>query len=89
MISERIFYKIIKTKAVNMGDDNIKKFKRTVVKILFNFVQVVCRFMLKIVYGGPGQKMPPIKNLLLLDSASTLALKIRTKKVMFFIIVTS
>lgn len=65
-----------------MGDGNtMRKYTDTVLKILYAFVQVVVRFLLKIVYGGPGQKMPPVKNLLLLESASSLALKIRTKKV--------
>lgn len=66
-----------------MGDIN-KKYKITIYRLFHNFLQVIMRFLLKLVYGGPGKKMPPIKNLLLLESASSLALKIRTKKVRFF-----
>ncbi|GLV34494.1 uncharacterized protein CBL_09742 [Carabus blaptoides fortunei] len=49
--------------------------------IIHSFVEAVMRFLLRLVYGGPGERMPPIKNLLLLESASSLALKIRTKKI--------
>jgi fatty acid amide hydrolase 2 len=33
------------------------------------------------VYGEKGDKVPPVKNLLLLDPATVLAMKIRTRKV--------
>lgn len=33
------------------------------------------------IYGGPGEKVPPIDNLLLLDSATTIAHKIRNRKI--------
>lgn len=69
-------------KTVKMGSSNlVQKYIRTVSRILHSFVEVVMRFLLRLVYGGPGERMPPIKNLLLLESASSLALKIRTKKV--------
>ncbi|KAK7077966.1 Gamma-butyrobetaine dioxygenase, partial [Halocaridina rubra] len=45
------------------------------------FMEIVSRFIFGIVYhGDPHTPLPPITNLILLDSASTLAMKIRTKK---------
>lgn len=69
-----------------MGDTQtqgslIQKYVITFCRILHSFIEVIMRFLLKLVYGGPGERMPPIKNLLLLESASSLALKIRTGKV--------
>lgn len=60
------------------------KFIRNVFRIIHSFVEVIMRFLLRLVYGGPGELMPPIKNLILLESASSLALKIRTKKVLIY-----
>lgn len=69
-----------------MGDTQtqgslIQKYVITFCRILHSFIEVIMRFLLKLVYGGPGERMPPIKNLLLLESASSLALKIRTGKI--------
>lgn len=73
-------------KVVKMGDSHlqgslIQKYVITFCRILHSFIEVIMRFLLKLVYGGPGERMPPIKNLLLLESASSLALKIRSGKV--------
>lgn len=74
------------TKVIKMGDTQtqgslIQKYVITFCRILHSFIEVIMRFLLKLVYGGPGERMPPIKNLLLLESASSLALKIRTGKI--------
>lgn len=73
---------LFKFKKRKMVEENSKyKYIRAFSRILHSFVETIMRFLLRLVYGGPGDKMPPIKNLLLLESASSLALKIRTKKI--------
>uniref|UniRef100_U5EVA0 Putative amidase n=1 Tax=Corethrella appendiculata TaxID=1370023 RepID=U5EVA0_9DIPT len=53
---------------------------KTCVNIIHKFLVLIVRCFLKYVYGEHGAKMPPIKNLILLESATSLALKIRTRK---------
>ncbi|KAL0275363.1 UNVERIFIED_CONTAM: hypothetical protein PYX00_003227 [Menopon gallinae] len=53
---------------------------KVILNIFFALVQVVVRTLLWPIYGGPGAKVPPLNDLILLDSATTLAHKIRTKK---------
>lgn len=49
---------------------------------LFHRLLCVCvRFVLVKVHGEHGQSMPPIEDLLLLESATSIAEKIRNKKV--------
>ncbi|KAG5681224.1 hypothetical protein PVAND_010678 [Polypedilum vanderplanki] len=67
----------------NMSE--VKK-KRSFVKIVLNiihrFLTVIARFLYRnLIYGEKGKIVPPIKNLLLLEPASVLAMKIRTQKV--------
>ncbi|XP_065089727.1 fatty-acid amide hydrolase 2-B [Ochlerotatus camptorhynchus] len=61
-----------------------KRKRRTVVKTAINvghkFLVLLVRWFLKMIYGEHGQKMPPIRNLILMESASSLAQKIRTRK---------
>lgn len=55
---------------------------KTIVNIVHRFLVLILRFVFKnMIYPGKGQTVPPIKNLLLLEPATTLAMKIRTKKV--------
>lgn len=61
----------------------LKKYARAGLRIVQGVIEVFVHWLFGLVYGGPGQSMPPIKNLILLDSATTIALKIRTKKVIF------
>lgn len=65
--------------------------KPSIILIAFNFLhRFLClciRFILIKRHGKHGSKMPPINDLLLLDSATSIAEKIRTKKVNFFIYV--
>ncbi|KAG5681221.1 hypothetical protein PVAND_010675 [Polypedilum vanderplanki] len=49
---------------------------------IHRFLTLVARFIFKyLIYGEKGKIVPPIKNLLLLEPASVLAMKIRTQKV--------
>ncbi|XP_071455197.1 fatty-acid amide hydrolase 2 [Hetaerina americana] len=50
-------------------------------RILRRLVDITMGFLFRLVYRNPGARVNPIEDLLLLDTASTLALKIRTKKV--------
>lgn len=59
-----------------------RSFGKIFANILQRFIVVIARFFFKnVVYSEKGQSMPPIKNLLLLEPATVLAMKIRTKKV--------
>lgn len=49
--------------------------------LLHRFLCLCIRFVLIKVHGEHGQSMPPIDDLLLLESATSIAEKIRTKKV--------
>lgn len=71
-------------KKLSMEKSPIKKrnLAKTIANLFLRVFTVFVRFIFKnIIYGEKGQSMPPIKNLLLLEPASVLALKIRTKKV--------
>lgn len=50
-------------------------------RVLFGIMEVFIHWLFGLVYGGQKQSMPPIRDLLLLESATTIALKIRTKKI--------
>ena len=62
---------------------DMKQFTKAVIRVVHGVVEVLFHFLFKLVYGGPGEQMPPIKDLLLLESASSIARKIRTRKVSF------
>lgn len=49
--------------------------------LLHRFCMVIGRFIFQFIYGKKGQVMPPIKDLTLMESATSLATKIRTQKV--------
>ncbi|XP_058837565.1 fatty-acid amide hydrolase 2-B-like [Topomyia yanbarensis] len=53
---------------------------KTIVNVGHKFLVLLMRWLFKTIYGERGQKMPPIRNLILMESASSLALKIRTRK---------
>ncbi|XP_968383.1 fatty-acid amide hydrolase 2 [Tribolium castaneum] len=57
------------------------QFGKSVIRILHGLVECFFHCVFKLVYCGSGQKMPPIKDLLLLESATSIAHKIRTKKI--------
>lgn len=48
---------------------------------LHRLCMVVGRFIFKFIYGDKGRAMPPITDLILTESATSLAAKIRTQKV--------
>lgn len=74
-----------KYRRFNMDKEGASKgrsFGKICANILQRFISVFVRFLFKnVIYGEKGQSMPPIKNLLLLEPATVLAMKIRTKKV--------
>ncbi|XP_055631714.1 fatty-acid amide hydrolase 2 [Toxorhynchites rutilus septentrionalis] len=53
---------------------------KTIINVGHKFVVLLVRWLLRTIYGEKGKKMPPIRNLILMESASSLALKIRTRK---------
>lgn len=59
----------------------VRQYARATVRLLHAVVEVIVRCFFRLLYGRTGQKMPPIRDLLLLESASSIAYKIRTKKV--------
>ncbi|XP_068081794.1 fatty-acid amide hydrolase 2 [Anabrus simplex] len=54
---------------------------REILRITHRVIELIVSGVLWLMYRGGGKKMPAIENLLLLDSASVLAFKIRTGKV--------
>lgn len=54
---------------------------KTVINIIHRFLIVVLRAILDFWYKGKEKSMPPIEDLLLLESATSLAHKIRVQKV--------
>ena len=60
-------------------------FGKVIANLFQRLLSVFMRILFKyVIYGEKGQSTPPIKNLLLLEPASSLAIKIRTKKVCNF-----
>lgn len=67
-----------------MSESQKKKqrpFYKTVADLIHRFLCIISRFIFRKIYGEKGEKVPPVKNLLLLDPATVLAMKIRTRKV--------
>lgn len=62
---------------------------KIIIGLIFKLINLIVRALLWPLYGSSGEKVPPIDNLLLLDSATTLAHKIRTKKVTSYEVVQS
>lgn len=57
-----------------------------IIKIFIHFTHRLFTIFLRAILWrlkGKGQSMPPIKDLVLLETATSLAIKIRTKKVMY------
>lgn len=74
------YHRFDKSKKMN----EIKKqrpFYKNIADLLHRFICIVARFIFRKIYGEKGDKVPPVKNLLLLDPATVLAMKIRTHKV--------
>jgi len=64
-----------------MASSWIKELKIICQRLVFRIVEVFSNVLFWVVYHGSGEKMPPIQNLLLLDTATAIAHKIRTRKV--------
>ena len=64
-----------------MASSWIKELKIICQRFVFRTVEVFSNVLFWVVYHGSGEKMPPIQNLLLLDTATAIAHKIRTRKV--------
>jgi hypothetical protein len=59
-----------------------RSFPKIVLNLIHRFITIVARFIFKnVIYGEKGKVVPPVKNMLLLEPASVLAMKIRTQKV--------
>lgn len=54
---------------------------RQALRVLYGILEVFFHWLFGLVYGGDGKSMPPITDLLLLESASSIAYKIRTRKI--------
>ncbi|CAG9828033.1 unnamed protein product [Diabrotica balteata] len=60
---------------------SVKAYVRPVIKVLGGILEMFLHWLFSLVYGGKRKSMPPITDLLLLESATSLAFKIRTKKI--------
>lgn len=60
---------------------SVQRLQKVIARVLHRIVELAARLLFSIVYYGSRETVPPIKNMLLLESASSLAFKIRTKKV--------
>ncbi|CAG2068983.1 unnamed protein product [Timema podura] len=63
-----------------MASTTVKNVTRVLMRLSHRFIEMVVRCLLQLIYRSPGEQLPPIQDLLLLDSASALAYKIRTRK---------
>ncbi|KAJ3624711.1 hypothetical protein MTP99_018313 [Tenebrio molitor] len=61
--------------------NTMRQFFKPFIRIVHGVVEFLVHCLFKVVYCGSGQKMPPIKDLLLLESATSVAHKIRTRKI--------
>lgn len=61
---------------------SVRSFKQVAARVFHRVVELVARTLFSIVYFGSKEKVSPINNMLLLESASSLAFKIRTQKVL-------
>ncbi|CAG9864822.1 unnamed protein product [Phyllotreta striolata] len=62
-------------------NSSFKSYKKAAIRIVHGVVEMIFHWLFGLVYGGKQKTMPPIKDLLLLESATSLARKIRTGKV--------
>lgn len=62
-------------------NNSVRLYVRQVFRVLYGVLEVFFHWLFGMVYGGDGESMPPITDLLLLESASSIAYKIRNRKV--------
>lgn len=72
-----------KTKRENMG--TCKNTVILIINVYYAIVAILARLVFQCWYGRKGKTMSPIKDPILLDSATTIARKIRTKQVSMLI----
>lgn len=72
---------------VNNNKSPMRNFVKQGLKILRGILDVFFHWLFGLVYGVKGKTMPPISDLLLLESASSIAYKIRTGKVRFLVLI--
>lgn len=65
---------------------SVKAYGRSVFRVVHGVFEMFFHWLFGLVYGGKQKTMPPISDLLLLESATSLAHKIRTKKVILFLL---
>lgn len=65
----------------NNNKSSFRNFVKSCLKILYGLIDVFFHWLFSIVYGKNGKTMPAISDLLLLESASSIAFKIRNGKV--------
>ncbi|XP_052861850.1 fatty-acid amide hydrolase 2-A [Anopheles cruzii] len=53
---------------------------KAVLNVAHKFLALLVRWLSQTIYGEHGKRMPPITNLILMESATSLAAKIRTRK---------
>lgn len=82
-VRDRKFKSFFHKKFAVMGkeENSGHEYGRRILRVVFGFVQYVFQIFFGLVYRGNKECMPPIKDLLLLESASTIAMKIRSGKV--------
>ncbi|XP_060521620.1 fatty-acid amide hydrolase 2 [Cylas formicarius] len=62
------------------NNSSVRQYVKRILRIVHGFVEVFLHWLFGLVYGGAKQSMPPIKDLLLLESATEIAMKIRSGK---------
>lgn len=80
-IIKNVIKQHLKNKFEKMDPQRKKTLAKTIVNVIQRFISVVARFIFMLMHGEHGKVQPPIRNLILLESATSLAHKIRTRKV--------
>lgn len=67
----------------NNNKSPFRHFVNNLLKILYGIVDVLFHWLFSLVYGKNGKTMPAVSDLLLLESATSIAYKIRNGKVTY------
>lgn len=60
---------------------SLRRLRDVAGRVFHRILELAARLLFSVVYSGSKEKVPPINNMLLLESASSLAQKIRSRKV--------
>ncbi|KAJ8915132.1 hypothetical protein NQ315_000384 [Exocentrus adspersus] len=63
------------------SNNSLKAYYKRALKVVYGVVEVFFHWLFGLIYWGTGASMPPITDLLLLESATSIAYKIRTGKI--------